>query len=251
MTSIFSQDKRNFIHKQLDEVIFLWARGTGQGTFVFTINDGIPELQLGIQLGLEDAPGHHQQQLPCQHQHHLTPRRQRGPARRQRDRQRAARHQAAKKASSAAHHAHGDLAAATAVILPFTGNLLPVNGRKTPSGPSPIIPRDAPHSKAAASAVLPSRTVVSVVSPGSPRTAVTVAPPAATAVSPASPSSGPPTVARPMKASQISQADLNVEFVKKKLFQAPLQQQASIPASGRKKTYQMKEDDLWTKLFSK
>ena len=256
MASIFSQDKRDFLHKKLDEVILLWARGSGLGSFVFTTSDGTPELQLGIQLGLEDAPDQHQHPLQYQHQHHQTHHRQRGPARRQKDRQRAARHQAAKAAVPAAHHRAATMTAATAVILPFTGKLLPVYGKKTPS---PSIPKDFPHSEAVASAAPPSRIIASVVPPVPPQTDVTAAPPAATtahppatAFSPASPTSRPPAAARPIKASHTSQAASNVEFVKKQLFEAPLQHKASstVPVSGQKKNYQMQENDLWTKLFS-
>ena len=143
------------------------------------------------------------------------------------------------KSSYKFYEAHG-----TAVILPFTGKLLPVNGKKTPSPPIP----DVPHPEAVPSAAPLFRTVASVVPPDPPLTAATVAPQAATAGSPAPPSSGPPT--RPMKAAQTSQATPDVKFVKKQLFQAPLQAASTIPASGPKKNYKMKEDDLWTKLFS-
>ena len=227
----------------------MWSSSSGpeevaRGSFVFTIDDGIPELQLGIQLGLVDGPG--QQQFPPEYQHHQTslpPRRQRGPARRQRDRQRAAQHQASKAAASAA--SHRATTTATAIILPFTGNLLPVNGNKTPSPP---VPKDGPHSEAVASAAPPSRTVASVVPPFPPRTAATAAPPVDTAASPSPPNSGPPTATRPIKTAQTSQAASDVKLVKKQLFQAPLRNQASstIPAPGPKKNYQMQEDDLWT-----
>ena len=123
MTSTFTQDKRKFLHKQLDEVILLWARGTGQGSFTFTVNEGTPELQLGIQLGLEDTPGQHQH--PHQHDHQ-TPRRQRGPARRQRDRERAARHQAAKAAAPAAKPPS------------FPGVGIPVGSAARPTLPLPL-----------------------------------------------------------------------------------------------------------------
>ena len=142
------------------------------------------------------------------------------------------------KSSYKFYEAHG-----TAVILPFTGKLLPVNGKKTPSPPEYV-----PHPEAVPSAAPLFRTVASVVPPDPPLTAATVAPQAATAGSPALPASGPPT--RPMKAAQTSQATPDMKFVKKQLFQAPLQAASTIPAPGPKKNYKMKEDDLWTKLFS-
>ena len=153
------------------------------------------------------------------------------------------------KSSYKFYEAHG-----TAVILPFTGKLLPVHGKKTPSPP---IPKDVPHSEAVASATPPSHIIASVVPPVPPQTDVTAAPPAATtahppatAFSPASPTSRPPAAARPIKASHTSQAASNVEFVKKQLFEAPLQHKASSASAGQKKNYQMQENDLWTKLFS-
>ena len=56
ITSSFSFPKREFLHSKLDEVIKLWARGFGQGSFYFTVNDGTPTLQCGLLLELEDEP---------------------------------------------------------------------------------------------------------------------------------------------------------------------------------------------------
>ena len=63
---------------------------------------------------------------------------------------------------------------------------------------------------------------------------------------------GVPTAPRPSKTSQTSLAPADVNTVKKKLF-PPLsinQEASSIPATGKKDCYKMKEDDLWTKLFT-
>ena len=39
-----------FLHRQLDEVIAIWARGSGQGKFQLKVAEGVPDLQFGIQL---------------------------------------------------------------------------------------------------------------------------------------------------------------------------------------------------------
>jgi hypothetical protein len=42
ITTSFSFPKIEFLNSKLDEVIKLWARGFGQGSFYFTVNDGTP-----------------------------------------------------------------------------------------------------------------------------------------------------------------------------------------------------------------
>ena len=97
-TSSFTNQKRLFLLNKLDEIIKLWASGSGQGSFNFTVKNGTPNLQCGIQLEMEDVrvrvadPVHPYQHNP--HHHQAVQRRRRGPARRSRDRQRAANHQA-------------------------------------------------------------------------------------------------------------------------------------------------------------
>ena len=39
-----------FLHRQLDEVIAIWARGSGQGKFQLTFAEGIPDLQFRMPL---------------------------------------------------------------------------------------------------------------------------------------------------------------------------------------------------------
>ena len=88
-TSSFTHQKRLFLLNKLDEVLKLWASGSGQGCFNFGVKNGNPTLQYNLQLDMEDlcgtVPAHYQPPQP----------RHRGPARRARDRQRAAQHQAA------------------------------------------------------------------------------------------------------------------------------------------------------------
>ena len=147
MASTFSLDKRNFLHRQLDEVIRLWVRGSGQGSFSLTINDGTPKLQFGIRLGFEDAPGH-----PHHHLHHLQGGglKRRGPARRERDRLRAARYQAAKKS-----------AAVSAVSAPS----FPGEGKVVGRAEKPTLPLPLPLAKGSVfPPVLPITTVCSTLS---------------------------------------------------------------------------------------
>ena len=51
-SSTFSFAKREFLLSKLDEIIKLWARGIGQGSFYFTVNDGNPNLQFGLHVDL-------------------------------------------------------------------------------------------------------------------------------------------------------------------------------------------------------
>ena len=107
--SPFTFPKRNFLHSKLDEILRLWHRGSGQGSFFFSINDGEPSLQFAINLDFEDVsvqetPQHHHPQ----HSQHPSAnlqsgmRRRKGPAKLAKNRKRAADFQAAKAAASAA-----------------------------------------------------------------------------------------------------------------------------------------------------
>jgi len=93
-SNTFHQLKREFLHRQLDEVIAIWARGTGQGKFKLKVAEGVPYFQFRFQLNFQDAPLHKSHHNPHQHPHHTKQRL--GPARQSRDRLRlrAAEHQA-------------------------------------------------------------------------------------------------------------------------------------------------------------
>ena len=66
----FSHQKRIFLLNKLDEVIRIWASDTGSGSFSFSVKDGVPCLQFGVQLEMQDVfgpePGHnlHHPQQP-------------------------------------------------------------------------------------------------------------------------------------------------------------------------------------------
>ena len=91
----FTQLKRNFLHHKLDDIIHLWARGSGQGTFFLSVSDGVPNFQCGLNLDFLDrdcgsAPDPPKQAV-----------RQRGQKKQERNRIRAAKHQVAKAAAAA------------------------------------------------------------------------------------------------------------------------------------------------------
>ena len=84
----FSLSEEAFLLKSLSEVTKVWASATGKATFNFSVQDGQAHLQLGFQLG---RPGNH----------HLPPQppgsnKTKTSFRKERDRLRAAEHQARK-----------------------------------------------------------------------------------------------------------------------------------------------------------
>ena len=85
--STFTFGKREFLLFKLDETIQLWARGFGQGSFNFTVNDGVPDLQFGLHADLEDNA------VPAQDPQH-DQKCVRGPAQQTKNRERAIAHQA-------------------------------------------------------------------------------------------------------------------------------------------------------------
>ena len=218
-----------FLLRSLKEIVNIWSGGSGQATFNFVVQDGVASLQLGFQLGrpadphiLQQDSDHVQTEtqpddLTQEHagwQQQRRRRRYRGPAQRARNRARAAAHQASYQQSSAA---------VPAVVLPFTGKLLPVK-----------------------------KTMEKVTEP--------VTTPA---------QSRPLDVsARPNKATNnavLESGTRNVDSAKKALFppcQTPAQEflpstksphtklPPSHPPSNPATTYKMKEDELWSRLFT-
>ena len=51
----FSQEKRNYLHNKLDEVLRLWFRNAGQGYFNLVVNNGVPEFQFGVYSDMGDG----------------------------------------------------------------------------------------------------------------------------------------------------------------------------------------------------
>ena len=225
----FSITEEAFLPRSLKEVVNVWARGCGQATFNLEILDGGADLKLGFQLGRPSDPHllpeqndqlhqlcPHHVDLPHDHagveHQHPHRRRHKGPKQRARDRARAAKHHASRKSAATA---------VPAVLLPFRGRLLPLNGT------SPAVATPAASSNTAV--------------------------PAAT---PTPPASYPPAFAGPKKDDPSNfQPSQVVNSVKKNLFakDPPVPRQQIPPDPGqpeKDKNYKLKEEDLWTKLFT-
>ena len=153
----FSQEKRNYLHNKLDEVLRLWFRNAGQGYFNLVVNNGVPEFQFGVYSDMGDglqpdqehssSPQHvrvQASQTPSADARHHHGRRapRRGPARQARNRRRAAAHQAAltKKVNAeavvtAAATDTSDTVATTA-LFPGQGQILGTCHSSPPSPPT-------------------------------------------------------------------------------------------------------------------
>ena len=228
-----------FLLCSLHEVMKVWAKGSGQAKFDLSICDGKADLSLNFKLG--DPEDQHcdplNPTLPPDHDHQegqyedhdgqepLRPvpePRHKSQARRERNRLRAARHRAATaSAAAAAVVATGAASSTVDVILPFTGTILPMQRSK-----------EAP--------------------PAAPQTAERAAHAATASPTPAAASAESSRDVRPVKTSASQPTIFDVQHVKKKLFSNPSNPQVppSIPDAGKRKCYKMREDDLWTKLFS-
>ena len=96
MTIPFSLSEEAFLLKSLREVTKVWARASGQANFNLSIQDGQAHLQLGFQLGLPGDPHIPPSSSPP------PPSRFKSSVRKERDRLRAAEHQARLLATSIA-----------------------------------------------------------------------------------------------------------------------------------------------------
>jgi hypothetical protein len=177
----FSNDKRNYLHEKLDEILRLWYRKAGQGYFNLVVNDGKPEFQYGVHLDMCDGlqPEHHHQppppRQPLQPGHDGA--RRGGPVPQARNRLRAAAHQAAKAAALAANPAKvtavpaaaPTTVAAPAKIFPATRKF-PGEGQVVGRAEKPVLPLPIPngiffpHPTSAVCSTLPSTTTTVVVS---------------------------------------------------------------------------------------
>ena len=122
-TPDFSPSEEAFLLNSLHEVVKVWASGNGKATFNLKIENGSAELQIAFVLGhphdVHAVPPRHPQHDP-HHDQHLPRRRPRhkGPARREKDRARAVKHQAFLKSKKTAESAD--------ILLPFRGKILPL-----------------------------------------------------------------------------------------------------------------------------
>ena len=229
-TTNFHRSEEAFILSSLREVVNVWSRGSGQATFNLSIVDGFVDLQLGFRLGHPTDP--HLLPDPV-HPLHLTPdeannvqsrKRKKGPARREKDRARAARHQARFQPEAAAVSTLSEEQQSPPVILPITGKLIQLKSTSV-TAPAPAQPP----------AVLPSAAV-----------------PAATPPHGASPST--PATPHTKTAAMPPMRYVDVNCVKRHLFSSVPQNpdQKSPPhqtPTTSTKSYKRKEDELWTRLF--
>ena len=96
----FNLSEEAFLLSSLREVTKVWARSSGKANFNFSVPDGQAHLQIGFHLGLPQD--HHLP--PQQHDHDPSSQhRYKGSVRIERDRARAAKHQASLKAKSASN----------------------------------------------------------------------------------------------------------------------------------------------------
>ena len=228
-----------FLLSSLNEVVKVWARGSGQAKFDLSICDGVADLSINFKLGhpsdehcdhqtLQPDPhdAQHEGEEPGQEPLRPVPQRK-SQAGQERNQLRAARHRTA---TAAAAESAESAAASTDVILPFKGKIIPVLRKEEAtadpqtSAPTSSLPTATPTS--------PSTTTASTIG--------------------AAASAASPKLVRPVKASQTQPASFDAKFVKKKLFPIPSSRQVTprIPDAGKRKCYKMKEDKLWTKLFS-
>ena len=142
-SSTFNPTEEAFLLNSLHEIVKIWARGSGKASFSLEVSDGQANLSLGIQLGHPgdqhyDPGAHlHHHHLHDQQQDVIKPkRRHKGPKRREKDRARAAAHQARLQPDEAAPVTL--VTAAPAVKLPFSGKLLPLNTKPSVASPQAI-----------------------------------------------------------------------------------------------------------------
>jgi hypothetical protein len=144
-TPSFTHKKRIFLLNKLDEVIKIWASGSGQGSFSFTVENGTSSLQYGLQLEMQDVGGAEPAHVPHEPVAHGHRRRHRGPARKARDRQRAARHQATLAAAKTEPKFPGcgqavGSAAKPVLSIPLNkGDFFPSMVKVTPPSPPPSV----------------------------------------------------------------------------------------------------------------
>ena len=225
-TTTSSMTEEAFLLRSLKEVVNVWAMGSGQASFSLNIINGKADLKLGFQLGLPTdihLPNQYhvpvlQPNIPPQY-HQTSQGRRKTPSQRRRDQARAAQHRATSyqpgPAVAAAPSNNSEADSAPAVLLPFSGKILPLH-HASPSEDSTA-----------------------------PATAIVASSP---------PSNLPiPAAAAPTKAvgnpEGKSKQYIDASTAKKNLFpsghQPPPPQE---PPPSR--SFQKREEDMWKKLFS-
>ena len=237
----YNYTEEAFLLSSLQEVVKIWGKGKGSSTFNLKVCDGVAELALSFSLGYPSdlhsspppQPDCHPQHVHDYPQHPQFPqqkvrhhrRRRKGPAQRERDRLRAEEHHSRQNFSKTA---------ASAVILPFLGKMLPIND-----------PNHADKAEFPAAAPVDSSQIA----------AATVA-----TSDPASPQPGTAHIAavrptKPVLSAAAASKYVDADLAKKQLFPHPLPS-CQVPLASvqqqavKRKGYKMKEEDLWTKLFT-
>ena len=218
----FNHTEEAFLLSSLHEVVKVWARGSGQANFGLNVSNGSAELNLSFTLGhpsdLHHVPPQFNHPNPDQDQEQHSRKkkmRRKTAARRERDRARAQAYQASQEIRQF------DL------ILPLAGKLLPVNKEPSYENATAVpAPRSATPSLQPAATSRPLRAVAAVTPP------VAATPTLAELVS--------------RKSESYQKKYFDVSAAKKQLFPNPQES----PPSRQKKSFQMKEADLWTKLFN-
>ena len=226
----FHYSEEAFLLSSLKEVVNVWTRGFGQATFNLSIVDGFADLQLGFRLGHPTDP----HLLPEHADHvHLIPedptkvqsrKRKKGPARREKDRARAASHQTRFQSEAAAVSSLPEEQPSPPVILPITGKLMPLKSSFNSAVTAPVSAQPPPV-------------------PPTPAAPAETPPPCAP----------PPATPKTKTAAMPPKRYFDVNCVKRHLFSSvPLNpNQKSAPQKTQTpKSYKRKEDDLWTKLFN-
>ena len=225
--NFFNHTEEAFLLSSLQEVVKVWARGTGHADFGLNVNDGVAELKLSFTLGhpydLHCTPPQFVSPNPDQDQGEFRKkkRHRKSEARCERDRARAQTYQA----SQAQKIRKSNL------ILPFAGKLLPVN-------------KAASHEHATA---VPAIAVPAAATPTAPTSEGSRPAPAVPAVTPTGMAT-PPDATLKTRKNETHQKYIDVSVAKKQLFPNPQKSPPSRQQIGRK-SYQMKEEDIWTKLF--
>lgn len=146
LSASFTFDKCAFLHSKLDEVLRLWYRGSGQSSFLFSVDNGSPSFKVNLETDFDDGSGS-EPQNPHYQPLRLVKRR-RGPAKQAKNRQRAAAYQAANAAASSARldvTPAGHRAGYSASQPPATPDYkFPGEGKPVGTGPGPSLPLPPP-----------------------------------------------------------------------------------------------------------
>ena len=159
----FMNFEENFLLASLKEFVTVWSSGN-QASFNVDCNNGKAWLHLAFQLGRPEA-AHHHSPLPC-HQRRYP--RSKGPARRNRDRLRAQKHQAG--LQSAQHAAASATSSPPAAVSASCSTSPPPAASASHPPPTSAAPKSPPPTHAASASLPPLPTTTSASFPPSSST---------------------------------------------------------------------------------